>query len=588
MNKNLRKRFSGALKAIPVITSLILASSANSQCSTTISIDSTLSCFGDTTAALSLVPNVPGSPIMISEANRNSPDLIEIHNVTGAALDVTGYYVATSDSYTDINIPNSLTWNLTGVVAAGWVGYRDDAGGANNWGNNLFYNGTDAGWIAICDASHNVVDIFFWEWSAADIATFAPVVGGNTLILDPSQWVGNGLTGGCGAASMTRSTNIENNDATDWTCGAAPSAGVSNMTVTPISAAMIVSTTWSTGETTATIDDLGAGTYYVTVLDDQGCTSSDTVTIADPAQLIGTATVTDVLCFGDSNGAATLVTTGGTGPITTDWGTNNPTMLATGYSSYSLMDSLGCSFSDSVLVNEPTILDLTLTGQSIPCFGDSMGGSADAVVSGGTPGYNYNWSNAATTSSVSGLSAGWYTVDITDSNGCVIMDSVEITEPTMLTISGVTTDEISGNDGSIDLTVSGGTLSYSFVWTNGAPAVEDPTGLAGGSYDVTVTDGNGCIITGTYVVNSQVGIDELNELQFNVTPNPNNGNFKLSINPKVGAADIQIWNSLGQVIYSDEVSSSEKNISLESIDAGVYFVHVFNSTSRNIVRIVVR
>jgi hypothetical protein len=588
MKTNLRKWGLGSLKALTVLAMAAASSNAYSQCPTTITVDDTSTCFGDTLGALSIVPVPAGAPIMITEADRNSPDLIEIQNVTGAAFDVTGYYVACSNSYTDINIPNSLTWQLTGVQAAGWIDYRIDNTGANYWGNNLFFSGASPGWVAICDASHNVIDIFFWEWSAADIATFAPTVAGNTLILDPAQWTGDGLTGGCSTGSMTRSTNIENNDASDWTCGSSATAGISNITITPATGDPITSVLWSTMETTMSITGLTAGTYGVVVNYQSGCVGTDSLTLVAPAQLTGAATTTDILCFGDSNGTASVVASGGTGAINVDWGANDPNMLGQGYAAYSMTDAAGCTEMDSVLINEPTAVDLSLTGSDVPCFGDTVGGSADAAVTGGTPGYTYTWSSGDTTSAVSGLSTGWYSVTVADSNGCSVQDSVEIMEPTVLTLSGTTSDEISGTDGSIDLTVGGGTPPYTYSWTNGAPSVEDPTGLAGGSYDVTVTDANGCTITDTYVVNSQVGIDELNSLQFNVTPNPNNGDFQLALDPSVGSANVEILNSLGQIIYADEILTSEKNISLESVNMGVYFVRVYNSTSSKVMRVVIK
>lgn len=525
---------------------------------------------------------------MITEVDRNSPDLIEIQNVTGASFDVSGYYVACSNSYTDINLPNSMTWQLSGVQAAGWIDYRIDNTGANYWGNNLFFSGSSPGWVAICDASHNVVDIFFWEWTAAQIATFAPTVAGNALVFDPTQWTGDGLSGGCGTGSMSRSTNLENNNASDWTCGNSATAGLSNITITPVTGDPITSVLWSTAETSLAISGLSAGTYSVQVNYQSGCVGTDTVTLVAPAQLVGAPTTTDVLCFGDTNGTASIATSGGTGAITVDWGANDPNMLAPGYTSYTMTDANGCTEMDSVMINEPSAVDLSITGQSLACFGDSTGGSADAVVTGGTPGYTYTWSNGDTTSTASNLSVGWYNVNVVDMNGCTSQDSVEITEPTMLTISGTTTDEISGNDGEIDLTVGGGTPPYTYSWTNGAPAVEDPTGLAGGSYDVTVTDANGCTITDSYVVDSQVGIDELNTLHFNVVPNPNNGDFKLEIDPSVGSANMEILNSLGQVIYKDEITTSQKNISLESVKVGVYFVRVFNATSSRVMRVVIK
>jgi len=263
-------------------------------------------------------------------------------------------------------------------------------------------------------------------------------------------------------------------------------------------------------------------------------------------------------------------------------------MLPSGYANYDLTDSLGCSASDSVLINTPAALIVNLTALMVPCFGDTTGGMVDAIVTGGTPGFAYSWSNGDTTSNVSNLGTGWYTVSILDTNSCSIVDSIEVTEPAMIALNGVGNDEMFGNDGSIDLTVTGGTAPYTYLWTNGAPAVEDPTGLAAGLYDVTVTDDNGCIMTGTYIVGSQVGVNELSALQFSVSPNPNNGSFEINVDPSVGASNIEVLNSLGQVVYTNALIGSNHTVDLQSVEAGIYFVKLYNSDASNVTRILVK
>ena len=555
--------------------------SRSSNIETNTNVDFT--CGTGVTAGVSNMTTTPVSTLLITEVDRNAPDLIEIENVASFGFDATGYYVACSDDYGNINIANALTWNLSGTLPAGWIDFRDDNAGANYWGNNLFFAGTSPGWVAICDPSNNVVDIIFWEWSAADISTFAPVVNGNTLVLNPSQWVGDGVTGGCTTGSLSRSTNTDTNTNTDWTCGTGATAGVSNISA-PSSISAVL---WSTSDSTLIIDNLGAGTYNVQVTFQNGCIASDSVTITEPAALTSTFITTDISCFGGTNGTATAVATGGTGLITVDWGVNDPLNLSGGYTSIMMTDSLGCTGMDSVFINEPAVLDLSITGQDLLCSGDSTGGSANVAVTGGTPGYTYSWSNGDTTSVANGLAIGWYSVSVADTNGCTIQDSVEISEPAALTLSGTTSDEISGTDGSIDLTLGGGTPPYTYAWTNGAPAVEDPTGLVGGTYDVTVTDSNGCTITDSYVVNSQVGISELDQLQFNVFPNPSNGEFKLTLNSNV-YVNVHVINTLGQVIYKDELSGSSKEIKLNSTQVGVYFVRLFNDELSTVRRIVIK
>jgi hypothetical protein len=115
------------------------------------------------------------------------------------------------------------------------------------------------------------------------------------------------------------------------------------------------------------------------------------------------------------------------------------------------------------------------------------------MVTGGTPGYIYLWSNSATIEDLSSLAAGIYRVTVTDANGCTVIVSDEVLQPQplVLTAEVVHAACAAGTDGSIDLTVAGGTSGYTYSWSNGA-TTEDITGLAPGSYTVTVTDANGC------------------------------------------------------------------------------------------------
>src|SRR5207253_1246988 len=122
---------------------------------------------------------------------------------------------------------------------------------------------------------------------------------------------------------------------------------------------------------------------------------------------------------------------------------------------------------------------------NISCFGGNNG-AIDLSVAGGTPPYSYNWSNSATTQDLSNLSAGNYTVTATDANGCTILNSaISITQPAAaLDASAGSTTNVScygGNNGSINLTVSGGTSPYSYNWSNGA-TTQNTNSLSAGTY----------------------------------------------------------------------------------------------------------
>jgi hypothetical protein len=214
------------------------------------------------------------------------------------------------------------------------------------------------------------------------------------------------------------------------------------------------------------------------------------------------ASQTDVTCFGNTNGGAAINTpTGGNGVYTYDWAPGNPTgdgtiavsnLTAGGYTC-TITDAVGCSATQTYTITEPTALVATSSGTSILCNGGNstvtLGASGGIAPYGGT----------GTTTEA----AGTFTYTITDANGCISTTTIIITEPAALTAQLITAADVTtcgGNDGAIDISVGGGIPAYSFLWNNAA-VTEDLSGLIAGTYNVGVTDANGCTTSVSATIN---------------------------------------------------------------------------------------
>lgn len=267
------------------------------------------------------------------------------------------------------------------------------------------------------------------------------------------------------------------------------------------------------GSTIATTEDvtgLVAGSYRVTVTDDNGCTETLETTLTEPLLLVATAASNPAACFGGSTGSATVTVSGGTPGYSYKWNdplgqtTSTATGLSVGVYTVTVTDVNGCTTSASINVDQPTLLAATVSGTSVKCFGGNDG-TATVVASGGTAPYTYLWNDFSgqTGSTASGLIAGTYSVTVTDANGCTTSGTVVITEPTLLqaTVAGVNVKCFGGNDGSATVSVSGGTLPYAFQWNDvAAQTTQTASGLKAGTYQVTVTDGNGCTRTASVTI----------------------------------------------------------------------------------------
>ncbi|MUV04669.1 T9SS type A sorting domain-containing protein [Flavobacterium rakeshii] len=261
-----------------------------------------------------------------------------------------------------------------------------------------------------------------------------------------------------------------------------------------------------TGDGTTTVTGLTAGTWTCTVTDANGCTKSVNFTLNQPSAISLTpASQTNIACHGTATGSASVSTaTGGAGGYTYNWTPGNPTGdgtttvtgLTAGTWTCTVMDMFGCTKSVNFTITQPAS---TVSGDTVVtnvlCNGDSNG-SINLTPLGGTEPYTFNWGDGITTEDRTGLPVGNYSVMITDANGCTGTVNATVTQPSVLTASGVVTNVgcNGGSNGTVDLTVNGGTAPYTFAWSNSA-TTEDMTGLMAGTYDVTVTDAHGCTAT---------------------------------------------------------------------------------------------
>ncbi|MDX2003571.1 MAG: N-acetylmuramoyl-L-alanine amidase [Chitinophagales bacterium] len=253
---------------------------------------------------------------------------------------------------------------------------------------------------------------------------------------------------------------------------------------------------WSNGQTTASITNLTAGNYRLTVTDSNNCTYIAADTLTSPPLLTGLITKQDALCYGDSSGSIGLTVTGGTSPYRYQWSNgsnaNSITSLAAGIYSVSISDTNNCQLTLSDTLSSPSLLSVQLSKTSPACFGDSNGQMV-AMAMGGVSPYSYHWSSNDTGSTLANLAAGTYAITVIDANGCEGFALDTLTAPDILLVSLLSTaPSCSGQpDGAIAASVSGGTMPYQFAWSNNdtTNAIDS---LTGGIYQLTITDAHAC------------------------------------------------------------------------------------------------
>lgn len=262
---------------------------------------------------------------------------------------------------------------------------------------------------------------------------------------------------------------------------------------------------WSTGDTTNSIENLGPGTYQLSVTANNGCQKDTSFTISERNNAVLTLdTVTHIQCFGDSTGSAMVSLTGGEG-FDVVWSSGDTGLvvnnLPAGDYSVVAIDSTGCQ-SDTVMVQvaQPDEIQIMFGEQSILCHGGF--GVITTMVQGGVAPYGYNWSIGDDTPFLQGVSAGTYSVTVTDSTGCMVERMYTITQPDEITQQDVIIENVDchgDSTGTIMVEYVGGAGDLTYSWSTG-DSTASLDGLVAGTYILTVADTNACMLMDTFVI----------------------------------------------------------------------------------------
>lgn len=325
---------------------------------------------------------------------------------------------------------------------------------------------------------------------------------------------------------------------------------------------------WSNGKITSLIGNLQAGTYTVTVTDFSGSTATGSITLTAPAAINLSLTALDASC-GTANGLASVSASGGSTPYTYLWSNGQTSSIASnltaGMYTVTVTASNGCKAVGSTTVNTSSGFAVSFSGTNISCNG-SGNGIATATATGGSTPYSYQWSNGGTSSSVTGLGAGNYSATVTDNSGCSMPGTVNISQPSsmVLSLNGTNVTACGNSNGAINLTATGGTAPYTYLWSNSS-TTEDQAGLATGTYTVTVTDANGCTKTKSLAITAPSAAT--------LTLNSNN----VSCNGSCDGIAIAMASG-GNSPYTYAWSNGKTGTSVTGMCAGTYNVTATEST----------
>jgi hypothetical protein len=344
------------------------------------------------------------------------------------------------------------------------------------------------------------------------------------------------------------------------------------------------------------------GNGFISLNSIQGSSLTLTITARNKKPLIKTISIgsgnnmslysssTNNVCYHDSLGSLEVFPACGTPPYQFMWNTGDTTAkienLNAGTYTVIIIDAHNTTMYDTLDVIGPSNpIQINGTVENAKCYFGTSGSISLNVVGGAGP-YSYFWTSGGSGSNRTGLSAGNYTVVVTDTLGCSQQASFVVSQPSALDMTTSFTDDTLNNcTGTATSSPIGGTPPYSFLWNDPAnQTTQTAINLCKGLYKVTLKDSNECVSYRTIYINNTVGIDNsLSSLGISIYPNPSeNGIFTLDISKSnINNYKYSIYNSLGQLIKQKNLNSSinlTETIDISMFASGVYYLHLTNDT----------
>ena len=452
-------------------------------------------CFGDCSGTATVVPSGGFPPYIVNWYNSMTGALIGQTGNTASNLCTGTYFAVVTDNngcnFTTldqvITEPTALTFTLT-LNPASCFGFCDGSGDLALAGGTLPYS---------------------YEW--LDIMG-NPIVGGtNQTVINMCQGNytaegtdANGCSTGIQFAVIAGFSEITGNVFTnDATCGVPDG----NATVFANGGNPPYSYQWMDnlmvpigGQTSSVLNNVVAGTYFVEVTDANGCTE---VFQANISNFSSTTLTFDLLthpsCNGLADGSIDITAGSVNMPLSFTWNpggivAEDPTGLLAGNYTLQITDAMGCiNFYNTALIDPAPI---AITASSLPSDCGQCNGSISLVTSGGTGAFSTLWNNGLVGNNINGLCSGVYQAQVTDANGCVLIQAVDVANTGGLTgDQTVTAITCAGScDGQVVIAGVGGTPPYQYLWLHDGSTSDTQTNLCSGNYFATITDATGCSV----------------------------------------------------------------------------------------------
>jgi len=359
---------------------------------------------------------------------------------------------------------------------------------------------------------------------------------------------------------------------------------------------------WNTGDSINKIDSLCNGFYYLTITDSLGCIYKDTFEIVSPGQLMVDSFTTNPTCFGECFGTISILNIlNSVPPLQYSWSnsdsTETITNLCAGAYTVTITDSLGCQIIDTFEIGVLDQLQIDSFTTNPTCFGECFGTISILNILNSVPPLQYSWSNSDSTETITNLCAGAYTVTITDSLGCQIIDTFNVTQYDKINIIVDSVINITNeNLGAIYISTSD-SGHFIYDWSgpkNYSHNDKDASNIdTAGCYTLVITDTlTNCTVDTTVCITGSTNAVDLDKdfESINIYPNPTDGEFIIDLkSTQVSEFDISIFNIEGAKIQSNILATNNQllTVKIKDVNQGIYFIKIKSASGIIVKKIIV-